>query len=771
MKIGFTDFLFNLRSYRFKSIYVRILVAFLIISLLMVAVVGFFSYSISAKSISAKITKKNSDMLFQIKQTIDDEMQKLNLIVMNIAHHDLLMNDFDDSDIDTQIDVSQSFFDKFIIPDYVKSVDLYYINSKILISSSKGYSNAEDEELWKSIQMEIDHLEFGPVYLPQLGIKDNSNGELLFVVMPFPRGMNKHGLLSCEIHKQNFFDVVFNEETSERSILIIDSENSLVWGDEEYYKIIVNELKNNSIGENNVFENSKLSVLVKKSSVNEWRYISVQNREDLNREINHILMLTIIVMLICLAIAFLVWAKISVDWYKPILSLIKKVTKSEDMELVTMGRTATNEIELIDNILEQMSVESKDAVKLYDYDRNEIKKGILMSLCMGEMSEAAYIEENLKTIKIPATNSSYMVVGVVMEEVEQTSIEDISAKSIEGIRAFVKRYVDESLNKSVKAVSTYMDNQILIVLVAFNGTKEYLVDNIRAIQNSLCDEYKITTTFGVGESCFRPDKISDSYLQAVNALNYKIFTGKGCVIDIGDISVTNATEFEPYKEKEKKIIEMIKSGNEEWLIGFFDEVCTKIPRSMVMVGQITEILWQIVNYLFVCLISMGYSYNDIYGISYGACYKKYKELEFVNEKCEYIKRILGRYFEYLKECKNRVPEEKLKINNEIVDMIKTYVCHHLDGDLTINTVASIVHYTPAYASKVFKEVTGENFSDYVRKKRMDKARQMLCETELDLNRISLSVGYENVRSFLRAFKSCEGMTPSEYRKKSTINKL
>ncbi|UZQ86925.1 helix-turn-helix transcriptional regulator [Thermoclostridium stercorarium] len=57
-----------------------------------------------------------------------------------------------------------------------------------------------------------------------------------------------------------------------------------------------------------------------------------------------------------------------------------------------------------------------------------------------------------------------------------------------------------------------------------------------------------------------------------------------------------------------------------------------------------------------------------------------------------------------------------------------------------------------------------SITDYLNTYRIEKAKNMLKNSNLNLEKIALSVGYNNIQSFKRYFKKYEGITPSEYRK-------
>ena len=110
------------------------------------------------------------------------------------------------------------------------------------------------------------------------------------------------------------------------------------------------------------------------------------------------------------------------------------------------------------------------------------------------------------------------------------------------------------------------------------------------------------------------------------------------------------------------------------------------------------------------------------------------------------------------------PQETLtpKEPSDIINSIKRIVQEQLSF-VTLESVAKEVHMNPFYISKLFKQKTGENFTDYVTKCRMEKAAELLSDCLYKTYEISEMAGYSNPKNFARAFKKYYGVTPSEYR--------
>ncbi|SDW04973.1 response regulator [Paenibacillus sp. CF384] len=101
--------------------------------------------------------------------------------------------------------------------------------------------------------------------------------------------------------------------------------------------------------------------------------------------------------------------------------------------------------------------------------------------------------------------------------------------------------------------------------------------------------------------------------------------------------------------------------------------------------------------------------------------------------------------------------------NEVVEQIHRYVEKNIEGDLTLNRLAEHVYLTPFYLSRLYKQKTGHNISDYTARTRIDKAKRLLGESTLKIHEVGMRIGYDSASYFTRFFKKATLLTPQEYR--------
>jgi AraC-like DNA-binding protein len=102
------------------------------------------------------------------------------------------------------------------------------------------------------------------------------------------------------------------------------------------------------------------------------------------------------------------------------------------------------------------------------------------------------------------------------------------------------------------------------------------------------------------------------------------------------------------------------------------------------------------------------------------------------------------------------------------DQIQTLIQDSYSSpDFSISTLADNFQVSIAYMSYLFKKKFNENFSDYLWKLRMEKAEELLRDTNMTIDNISIAIGYLNTSSFRRKFKQETGLTPSQYRQENS----
>ena len=92
-----------------------------------------------------------------------------------------------------------------------------------------------------------------------------------------------------------------------------------------------------------------------------------------------------------------------------------------------------------------------------------------------------------------------------------------------------------------------------------------------------------------------------------------------------------------------------------------------------------------------------------------------------------------------------------------------YIYNHLHEPITVSDVADHVRLSRSYFSSVFKDEMGIGVAEYITKKRMEAARNMLRYSDMSYAEISQILAFSSQSHFIAVFKKYHGCTPKEYR--------
>jgi transcriptional regulator GlxA family with amidase domain len=94
-----------------------------------------------------------------------------------------------------------------------------------------------------------------------------------------------------------------------------------------------------------------------------------------------------------------------------------------------------------------------------------------------------------------------------------------------------------------------------------------------------------------------------------------------------------------------------------------------------------------------------------------------------------------------------------------------YIQENLDGDLSIDCMASIACLSKFHFARAFKQAVGQSPCRYVSAKRLDRAKVLLAQSDRSLADIALALRFSCQASFTRAFRQATGQTPGQYRQR------
>lgn len=107
--------------------------------------------------------------------------------------------------------------------------------------------------------------------------------------------------------------------------------------------------------------------------------------------------------------------------------------------------------------------------------------------------------------------------------------------------------------------------------------------------------------------------------------------------------------------------------------------------------------------------------------------------------------------------------EQAERTHNMIATINQHIMENLGQDLSLTGLSEVVYLNPSYISRLYKQYTGQNISEYISELKLLKAKQLLENSELKIHEIGSRLGFETAGYFTRFFKKHTGLTPQEYR--------
>lgn len=98
-----------------------------------------------------------------------------------------------------------------------------------------------------------------------------------------------------------------------------------------------------------------------------------------------------------------------------------------------------------------------------------------------------------------------------------------------------------------------------------------------------------------------------------------------------------------------------------------------------------------------------------------------------------------------------------------------YLESRIHEQVTLRDMADHLHLNASYFSVLFKEQTGLTFTEYMTRRRVQRAKELLTSTRATVAEIAELVGYQTDKYFVKVFRQIEGVSPGHYRKSMLYN--
>ncbi|AGN70500.1 response regulator transcription factor [Paenibacillus caseinilyticus] len=317
-------------------------------------------------------------------------------------------------------------------------------------------------------------------------------------------------------------------------------------------------------------------------------------------------------------------------------------------------------------------------------------------------------------------------------------------------QAFISEVMELSRRLGIEHVCKVSRQRIMLLLPADGA------ELAEEVLRHLNERSAFTVTAGLGGEAGGLAALADSYREAAEALEYKMFYGKGRIIFSGQL---RTAQREDSRKLDLQLDALFEAMANYDLVRIHDELQRLFQVAMSLKSRFT-----IHNFALALLMKLDERLRTMNEDLFSLLGMELQDLDILH-RFETISDIHSWLRRRVFEVSERLHTRRRNKNWKLVSEVQAYLQTHLAENITLKDVAERFSFSPNYLGSLFKEETGRGFSEYLITLRMEKACELLRQSKLKIYEIAEGVGYRYLPYFSRQFKETYGMTPLEYRRK------
>ncbi|WP_135553687.1 helix-turn-helix domain-containing protein [Paenibacillus cymbidii] len=607
-------------------------------------------------------------------------------------------------------------------------------------------------------------------FLPAMNIAGRVSGgteRMITYSRPIPYGEPgpSKGAVVFMINEQQIRSMLDNlEGAHQATILIADKEGRLLTqsGSGERYRGIEKDL--DAILHSTLTEyaesvsGERMMVTKFVSPETGWHYISLVPHSIMMAKVNRVEKWALTLLGICILFGLTGAYFLSRRLYSPIRSLVASILKRDNKE----GGRGIAEFSLIEETLSNTWKSEAALQELVDRQAPVIQSNFLNRLLKGLVDPEALNAESLRFMGIRFESDRFAVIVMEVDDFLQL-VRGETEQQWAMIRFIISNISQELLGERHEVYVVETDLHRLVLLVnrkpgdsADRGLP--LEAAIGEIKSVIELKFNIRMSIGVSEIREQVRAVPGCYTEALEALEYRIVKGKSSVTYYREIDQARdrARYYYPL-DVEMRLTNAIRAGDFEQA----DQLLKHIEQMNFHARQISLEMGRLLYFnMMSTLIKI---WNDASERVQGLFADGFEPLQRLSacttlaEMQEQIRLI------YQKICDSVVASQR-DPGAVLAEQIAGYIeDHYAEHSLSLNSLADQFRLTPQYLSGFFKKHTGYNLADYMTRVRVERAKTLLGDDSLSLNRIAELVGYAKDAGLIRVFKKYVGVTPGKYR--------
>lgn len=749
-------------SYYSKLVKSFLIVAFCSSTLLLIIVSAIF-----LNKINKSTTQYNQAILkntqVEIQKTVESSINIARQISMS-QHVVKYLSNVNKTDYMEINEINLTIMNIVSNNDYMDSIHVVYPDRNMVITSYGLYSlDFFPDKTWlalNSMKKDTNTIQW---YGKRDKIKDRLTGLNAHVITLSMKIMKKNitGYIIINI-KDNFIaNKLKLMQTKKSNILVQTEDGTLISSSQNLTQKTFTEIYSPHIKKLEYFNKKLINIegdlyifTMDKSNFNEWIYVAYTPINSIIFEYLGFILFLILFMLIIIVISCSFALSFGKIVYQPVQSFIDNILDKDTSNVLDKY----TEFDYCSTNVNSIRKEKEKLLRQIDYMRPSLIDKLFHELLDGDYLDEHKLIELLDFLHISYQYKKYVVASLRIDEYDQ-QLKTLSHEESIFYQIAIRNFVVETCMKQlifIQCVELDFKNSSFIFGFTEEGDIAKQIENIiTTIMDFVHKNFDFTITIGVGQSVNELISIFISSNQSMEALNQSVFYGNNQSIYFKNIDGEFMGSYINPLIYEKKLSNTIRTFNKVETVQILNDIQSLIRKNRYDIRLIRQFYLSVLNMVF--FIEQGISkQSDTINIQLNDLTKKIYQKEslhginlIVENACMDI-------------CA-RVEEQNLQNRKQMVNTILTYLQTNYTLDISLNDVATKVSYTPTYINKILKSSLQKTFYEILTEIRINKAKELLQNTDLQIYQIAEMIGYSNVQSFIRVFKKSVNITPGKYR--------
>ncbi|NHN29362.1 helix-turn-helix domain-containing protein [Paenibacillus agricola] len=463
--------------------------------------------------------------------------------------------------------------------------------------------------------------------------------------------------------------------------------------------------------------------------------------------------------------------------YIPIRRLVKTLSVNKEMA----SSDGYNEFRFIEQAVDHTLVEMAKIMSEGKKQHHILRSNFVGRMLKGKLNEQIPTVESLATFNMSFVTDDFAVILLYIQESAsfQNRIQEIGSADPQQLMHFIIKNVMEELAAQHHQGFVVEMEETLVCLINFSseapeGRMEELSRIARDTQSFLMSKYHLGLTLSISGIHNGITGISQAYLEALDAMEYKLVMGSKEILSYEEIRQSAAAEesdtiyYYPL-QVELQLINYVKIGDFEMAKRTLDDIIERnFNRTFMSVTIARCLMLNLVSTMIKTIIELGDIQESEFIQNPRRIEKRIEQLttcdtiqemqlqmtDFLEKVCEYTS---NKRQQNIQQSRQRMMDERI---GQIMDYIDA---NYKDSNLNISMIGNHFDMKPAYLSKLFKDHTGEGLLDSINKTRIAGAKLLLDDSNKNVSDVAGCVGFNDVNAFIRTFKKYEGITPGKYK--------